>query len=117
MIGMLIWKPHLGTLANSLVILALMGWLCLLWYRYRSRYAVPRTIQLLTPKLLFTILAIVALMDPAWRNARPSDDSQKVAVVNDISTSMDVEDDGSNSRVLFSVVISPSTSLTDNRKL
>jgi uncharacterized membrane protein len=95
---MLIWKPHLGTLANSLVILALMGWLCLLWYRYRSRYAVPRTIQLLTPKLLFTILAIVALMDPAWRNARPSDDSQKVAVVNDISTSMDVEDDGSNSR-------------------
>ena len=98
MIGMLIWKPHLGTLANSLVILALMGWLCLLWYRYRSRYAVPRTIQLLTPKLLFTILAIVALMDPAWRNARPSDDSQKVAVVNDISTSMDVEDDGSNSR-------------------
>ena len=98
MIGMLIWKPHLGTLANSLVILALMGWLCLLWYRYRSRYAVPRTMQLLAPKLLFTILATVALMDPAWRNARPSDDSQKVAVVNDISTSMDVEDDGSNSR-------------------
>ncbi len=98
MIGMLIWKPHLGTLANSLVILALMGWLCLLWYRYRSRYAVPRTMQLLAPKLLFTILAIIALMDPAWRNARPSDDSQKVAVVNDISTSMDVEDDGSNSR-------------------
>ena len=98
MIGMLIWKPHLGTLANSLVILALMGWLCLLWYRYRSRYAVPRTMQLLAPKLLFTILAIVALMDPAWRNARPSDDSQKVAVVHDISTSMDVEDDGSNSR-------------------
>ena len=98
MIGMLIWKPHLGTLANSLVILALMGWLCLLWYRYRSRYAVPRTMQLLAPKLLFTILAIVALMDPAWRNARPSDDSQKVAVVHDISTSMDVEDDGSISR-------------------
>ena len=98
MIGMLIWKPHLGTLANSLVILALMGWLCLLWYRYRSRYAVPRTMQLLAPKLLLTILTMVALMDPAWRNARPSDDSQKVAVVNDISTSMDVEDDGSNSR-------------------
>ena len=98
MIGVLIWKPHLGTLANSLVILALMGWLCLLWYRYRSRYAVPRTMQLLAPKLLFTILAVVALMDPAWRNVRPSDDSQKVAVVNDISTSMDVEDDGSDSR-------------------
>jgi len=98
MIGMLIWKPHLGTLANSLVILALMGWLCILWYRYRSRYAVSRTMQLLAPKLLFTILAVVALMDPAWRNVKPTDDSQKVAVVVDVSTSMDVEDDGSDSR-------------------
>ncbi len=98
MTGMLIWKPHLGTLANSFIILALMGWLCLLWYRYRSRYAVSRTMQLLAPKVLFTILVVVALMDPAWRNVKPSDDSQKVAVVSDISTSMNVEDDGSNSR-------------------
>ncbi len=98
MSGMLIWKPHLGTLANSFIILALMGWLCLLWYRYRSRYAVSRTLQLLAPKVLFTILAIVALMDPAWRNVKPTDDSQKVAVISDISTSMDVEDDGSDSR-------------------
>ena len=98
MIGMLIWKPHLGTLANSFVILALMGWLCLLWYRYRSRYAISRTMQLLAPKVLFTILAVVALMDPAWRNVKPTDDSQKVAVVVDVSTSMDVEDDGSDSR-------------------
>jgi uncharacterized membrane protein len=98
MLGMLIWKPHLGTLANSFVILALMGWLCLLWYRYRSRYAVPRTMQLLAPKVLFTILAVVALMDPAWRNVKPTDDSQKVAVVVDVSTSMDVEDDGADSR-------------------
>jgi uncharacterized membrane protein len=95
---MLIWKPHLGTLANSFIILALMGWLCLLWYRYRSRYAIPMTMQLLAPKLLFTILAVVALMDPAWRNVKPTDDSQKVAVVVDVSTSMDVEDDGSVSR-------------------
>jgi uncharacterized membrane protein len=95
---MLIWKPHLGTLANSFIILALMGWLCLLWYRYRSRYAIPRTMQLLAPKVLFTILAVVALMDPAWRNVKPTDDSQKVAVVVDVSTSMDVEDDGSDSR-------------------
>ena len=98
MLGMLIWKPHLGTLANSFIILALMGWLCLLWYRYRSRYAVSRTMLLLAPKLLFTILAIVALMDPAWRNVKPTDDSQKVAVISDISTSMDVKDDGADTR-------------------
>ena len=98
MTGMLIWKPHLGTLANSFIILAMMGWLCLLWYRYRSHYAVPRTMKLLAPKVLFTILAIVALMDPAWRNTKPTNDSQKVAVLSDISTSMEVADDAENPR-------------------
>jgi len=98
MIGMLIWKPHLGTLANSLIILLVMGWLCLLWKRYRSRYTVGKTAMLLAPKVLFAILALVALMDPAWRNMKPTDDSQKVAVISDISTSMDVEDDRSDTR-------------------
>ena len=100
MTGMLIWRPHLGTLANSIIILAMMGWLCLLWYRYRSRYTAKRTVLLLAPKLLLTVLALTALMDPAWRNVRPTDDSQKVAVISDISTSMDVEDDGSKSRAV-----------------
>ena len=98
MIGMLIWKPHLGTLANSLVILMVMGWLCLLWVRYRSRYNVKRTLMLLAPKLLMSILALVALMDPAWRDQKPTDDSLKVAFISDISTSMDVKDDGSDTR-------------------
>jgi len=98
MIGMLIWKPHLGTLANSLVILMVMGWLCLLWFRYRSRYNVNRTLMLLAPKLLMSILALVALMDPAWRDQKPTDDSLKVAFISDISTSMDVKDDGSDTR-------------------
>ena len=100
MTGMLIWRPHLGTLANSIIILAMMGWLCLLWYRYRSRYTTKRTVLLLAPKLLLTVLALTALMDPAWRNVRPTDDSQKVAVISDISTSMDVEDDGAKSRAV-----------------
>ena len=105
MIGMLIWKPHLGTLANSFIILLVMGWLCLLWSRYRSRYTVGKTTMLLAPKVLFAILAIVALMDPAWRNMKPTDDSQKVAVISDISTSMDVEDDGSDTRTQRAIPI------------
>lgn len=95
---MLIWNPHFGTLANSIIILAVMGWLCLLWYRYRSRYTVRKTIQLLAPKLLCSLLVVIALMDPAWRDSRPTGDSQKVAVIIDISTSMDVVDNGSASR-------------------
>jgi uncharacterized membrane protein len=105
MTGTLIWKPHLGTLANSIIILVILGWLCLLWYRYRSRYTVQRTALLLAPKLLITFLAIVALMDPAWRNVRPTDDSQKVAVISDISTSMDVEDDGLDTRTRRAMTI------------
>ena len=95
---MLVWKPHLGTLPNSIIILAVMGWLCLLWYRYRSRYTIRKTLLLLAPKLVCTLLILVALMDPAWRDSSPSDDSQTVAVISDISTSMDVVDHASASR-------------------
>ncbi len=98
MIGMLVWKPQLGTLANSLVILAVMAWLYVMWRRYRKRYTVKKTLLLLAPKLVVTLLVVLALMDPAWRDSSPSDDSQKVAIISDISTSMDVVDDASASR-------------------
>jgi hypothetical protein len=97
MIGMLIWKPHLGTLANSFVMLLVMGWLFFLWIRYRTRYSVAKALQLLAPKLLCTLLVLVALMDPVWRDARP-DVNQKVAVISDSSSSMDVPDHKSGSR-------------------
>ena len=99
MIGMLVWKPHLGTLANSLVILGVMVWLYVMWCRYRKRYTVKKTLLLLAPKLVVTLLVVLALMDPAWRDVKPSDDSQRVAIITDISTSMDVADDGSAARV------------------
>ena len=97
MIGMLVWKPHLGTLANSLVMLLVMGWLFLLWIRYRTRYSVSRSLLLLAPKFLCTLLVLIALMDPVWREARP-DENQTVAVITDISSSMDVPDHTSGSR-------------------
>lgn len=99
MIGMLVWKPQLGTLANSLVILGVMAWLYIMWCRYRSRYTVTKTLMLLAPKLVVTLLVVLALMDPAWREVKPSDESQRVAVITDISSSMDVADDGAASRV------------------
>ena len=97
MIGMLVWKPHLGTLANSFVMLLVMGWLFFLWTRYRTRYSVNKSLMLLAPKLLCTLLVLIALMDPVWRDARP-DENQKVAVITDISSSMDVPDHKSGPR-------------------
>ena len=95
MLAMLVWKPHLGTLANSLVILGVMVWLYVMWRRYRKRYTVKKTLMLLAPKLVVTLLVVLALMDPAWRDVKPS----KVAVIIDISNSMNVADDGSATRV------------------
>ena len=99
MLAMLVWKPELPTLANSLVILGVMFWLYVMWCRYRKRYTVKKTLLLLAPKLVVTLLVVLALMDPAWRDVKPSDDSQRVAIIIDISTSMDVADDGTAARV------------------
>ena len=99
MLAMLVWKPHLGTLANSLVILGVMVWLYVMWRRYRKRYTVKKTLLLLAPKLVVTLLVVLALMDPAWRDVKPSDDTHRVAIIIDISTSMDVADDGTDTRV------------------
>ena len=99
MLAMLVWKPHLGTLANSLVVLGVMVWLYVMWRRYRKRYTVKKTLLLLAPKLVVTLLVVLALMDPAWRDVKPSDDTHRVAIITDISTSMDVADDGTDTRV------------------
>ena len=55
MLAMLVWKPHLGTLANSLVVLVVMFWLYVMWRRYRKRYTVKKTLLLLAPKLVVTL--------------------------------------------------------------
>lgn len=97
MIGTLLWRPHLDTLANTIVVLALMGFLWLLYHRYRSLYAVKRSWLLMIPKILIVLLLLLALFDPCWRLVRPSRDAE-VALLTDVSTSMDVKDGASGSR-------------------
>ena len=98
MIDTILWRPHLDTLANSFVVLAIMAWLCLLYYRYRSLHTVKRSWLLVVPKILLAILLLIALLDPCWRVIRPSKNAQKVVMLSDVSTSMDVEDGKSGSR-------------------
>jgi len=98
MIGTILWRPHLGTLANSLVILSIVAWLGVLYYRYRSRYTVRKSWFLTTPKILFALLLVIALLDPCWRVIRPGKNSLKVVVLSDASASMDVKDRQSGSR-------------------
>lgn len=99
MIGtLLLWRPHLGTLANSVVVLAMIAWLWLLFRRYCSLYAVKRSWLLMVPKILFALLLLVALFDPCWRVIRPTDDGQQVVLLTDVSSSMDVADGTTDSR-------------------
>lgn len=98
MIGTILWRPHLSTLANSFVVLAMTAWLCFLYYRYRSLHTVKRSWLLMVPKIVFTLLMLIALLDPCWRVIRPSKNTQKVVMLSDVSTSMDVADGKSGSR-------------------
>jgi hypothetical protein len=96
--GSILWRPHLSTLANSFAVLAVIAWLCFLFYRYRSLYTVKRSWLLMVPKILFALLLLIALLDPCWRVIRPTEDAQKVVMLSDVSTSMDVGDGESGSR-------------------
>jgi uncharacterized membrane protein len=50
------------------------------------------------PKIAFTLLLLVALLDPIWRVVRPSKNTMKVVMLSDASTSMEVADKESASR-------------------
>lgn len=98
MIGAILWRPHLGTLANSFVVLAMVAWLCLVYYRHRSLHPAAKAWLLTAPKILLTLLLIIALLDPCWRVIRPSKNAQKIVMLTDASTSMDVKDHPDGSR-------------------
>jgi len=94
---LLLWRPHLNTLATALVVMAVLAWLWLLFRRYRALYSVKRSWLLITPKILVALLLLFALFDPCWRVIRPPED-QQIALLTDVSSSMDVVDDQAQSR-------------------
>ena len=98
MIDALLWRPHLSTLANSFVVLALLAWLFVLFHRYRSLHGVRKSWLLLAPKILITLLLLVALFDPCRRVIRPTEKSQQVLLLTDVSASMDVADGAAGTR-------------------
>ena len=98
MLAMLVWKPHLPTLANSLVILGVMFWLYVMWRPLSEALHGQEDPAAPSPRSwVVTLLVVLALMDPAWRDMKPL--TQKVVIITDISTSMNVADDGTDTRV------------------
>ena len=63
-----------------------------------SSVSVKRSWILMVPKILISLLLMIALLDPCWRVIRPTEDAQKIAILTDVSTSMGVKDGKLGSR-------------------
>ena len=92
------WNPAFGPIAMSLIILGLGFYFYALHNRLSERHSQINTSLLLAPKILIITLIVLALLDPDLRlsgwNAPPA----KVLILQDISSSMDLRDDGSSTR-------------------
>ena len=94
------WKPHLGSLTSGLLMLVLIFVLALIYRRFSNRYTLRQSILLLAPKVLTFILLMLALFDPTWAFLKTQDGAKhKLAVVLDVSPSMDIADRNGEARV------------------
>ncbi|MCE0498593.1 MAG: hypothetical protein LV481_11665 [Methylacidiphilales bacterium] len=92
------WNPSFGPVVSAMIILGAGGCFYVLFQRLQKRHGARNSWLLLLPKMILAGLLIVALLDPdlklsGW-NASPA----KVLILQDISSSMDLRDDGSSTR-------------------
>ena len=99
LLGALQWRPHLGPLLCGLLILALAGWMTLLYQRLRTRLSKPRTLLLLAPKALVLLALLLALFEPVWSVERKENTAGRIVTLLDTSTSMEVKDDPKETRL------------------
>jgi uncharacterized membrane protein len=92
------WNPAFGPIATALIILGAGLFFYALRPRLVLRHGRVHAWLLLLPKLLVALLIIVALLDPDLRLGGWNSTPAKVLILRDISSSMDLRDDGSNPR-------------------
>jgi hypothetical protein len=67
-------------------------WLVILFRRQRSQHSTRRTAALVLPKAAVALLLVMAYFDPVWKVVRNPDQTRKIAVLMDNSSSMQVPD-------------------------
>ncbi|MEI9998995.1 MAG: hypothetical protein WDO13_07400 [Verrucomicrobiota bacterium] len=92
------WNPAFGPVAMALMILGAGLALSLLLRHLAARHGRLNAWVLLLPKMLIATLLVLALLDPDLRLTGSSSTPAKVLILEDISSSMDLRDDGSASR-------------------
>jgi uncharacterized membrane protein len=92
------WNPAFGPVVSALIILGSGAYFYLIFRRLKPRHGAGNAWRLLAPKMLLVFLLVLALLDPDLKLAGGSAAPAKIVVLQDISSSMDLRDDGSTSR-------------------
>jgi uncharacterized membrane protein len=92
------WNPTFGPVAMALIILGVGCYFFVLFPRLVLRHGRVNAWTLLLPKMLLVGLLVLALLDPDFKLSGSDSTPAKVIILQDISSSMDLHDDGSSSR-------------------
>ena len=93
-----LWRGHLNVWLSGAILFIAAIWLRLLYRRLLTRLPWHKAALLLLPKTLIAILLIAALFEPVWSREQRDTSKGKLLTLLDVSSSMDVADDGRQSR-------------------
>jgi uncharacterized membrane protein len=92
------WNPAFGPIVTALIILGAALFFYLLRAHLAARHGRLSAWLLLLPKMFIVALIIFALLDPDLRVSGWNSTPARVLILRDISSSMDLRDDGSATR-------------------
>jgi hypothetical protein len=88
------WNPSFGPEVSALIILAAGAYFFFLERQVRARHGRLTAWILLLPKIILVTLLVVALLDPDVKMHLGNTTPARVLILQDISSSMDLKDDG-----------------------
>jgi uncharacterized membrane protein len=92
------WNPSFGPVLTAIVVLGAGAYFYFLLQRLARPHGRWNAWLLLVPKMLVVGLIVLALLDPDIKWSHAGSTPTKVVILQDISSSMDLRDDGSSSR-------------------
>ena len=97
LLAMLHWREYNPALV--MLLLALAGLVCwLYWQRLRQRFEQRSSVIFMALRVLAGLCLLFALFDPLWLTVRRPENPTRIALLTDISSSMDVADAGTEPR-------------------
>jgi uncharacterized membrane protein len=88
------WNPTLSPLLSSIIMLAAGAYFVFIYRKVAAQHGRKNAWILLLPKLILITLLVLALLDPDLKLHEGNTTPAKVLVLEDISSSMDLKDDG-----------------------